>query len=182
MSLRFRVFPEERRLAGALSTPLLMWGLLALPTFLVGCAGAPAEEEEHAAHEVPAHRPRDFPSAVGQIRSRWDALSTPGAVNPAERRNELGDILRWLPEIAGESELGPREWNEVQATSDELTAIYERQSGETGSSSPAAPRREELLEALDRIALHSGHSIYGRSAETPLSSEAAAPTPPGPHS
>lgn len=185
MSPRLRVngrIPRPGNAFSAWAVSALSCGLVVVCGLLGGCAGSAAEEDDHAAHQIPAHRPRDFASAAVQLRTRWNALPKLDGRERDERRRELGDILRWLPEIAGESELGPRDWNEVQGISETLTSIYDRQSRPNPAPAPGDVDVEKLFDALDRIVPQAGHTIYGRSNSASESADHTDEATSAPHS
>lgn len=128
-----------------------------------GCTSTVAEED-HAEHHTPAHRPRDLQAAVDQVRTRWPSgRSSTSTTDGDTSRAELGDIIRWLPEIAGESRLGRSEWDTVHRIAIELEAIHERE-GQSGKPAPQdESRRQHLIDELDRIAPLATDSIHGAS-------------------
>jgi hypothetical protein len=89
------------------------------------------EEEEHAGHVIPAHKPKSFPEAVhrltalserivrqvaaGQTRALVDNTTLPIAL----------DIVLWLPEIAADSDLPEPIWDEVAKRSADLVTRYQ---------------------------------------------------------
>lgn len=93
------------------------------------------DEEAHAEHHIPAHKPKDFPGAVKALRALNDAFkagqiggASPeanGAATPAIAM----DVARWLPEIAADSDLPVEPWNKVDAISTALTSSYEVLAG-----------------------------------------------------
>jgi hypothetical protein len=105
---------------------------------IAGCGGdqSPGEDHEHAAHVIPAHKPRTFPDAVRRLRELNDRLARGASDEPA-----LGialDIANWLPEIAAESEMPEAPWNEVNACSAALVSDYRTILAGTGG-------RDELV-------------------------------------
>lgn len=144
-----------------------------------GCSGPEAEEEDHEHHQIPAHRPRTLPAAAADIRARWVALPTLAEEARKVHRTELADILRWLPEIAGESDLAESEWNEVAAIAPELAAIEARLSPEGLLTGKDSARCGKLLDALDRLAPRAGMTIYGRGPD-PVPDTPPAPAEPVP--
>lgn len=153
--------------------PMVLLSALGLG-LLPGCSSTTGEED-HAAHHIPEHRPRNLPSAAAQIRSRWSAIRTASPSEQPTRWTELGDILRWLPEIAGESNLGRPQWEDVQRISVELEAMHDREE----PSRPAPEdesRRRVLLDQLESLASEVTESIYGRLP--PAESIAEAPPDP----
>jgi hypothetical protein len=76
-------------------------------------------EEEHLEHRIPAHRPANFTEAVNQINSRYQRMKDklPTGEKPAEEVfQEVTDIVRWLPEIAADSEMQRKNWRQVVGT------------------------------------------------------------------
>ncbi|AMV18292.1 hypothetical protein [Planctomyces sp. SH-PL14] len=140
--------------------PIVLLSALCLG-LLSGCSST-AAEEDHAAHHIPEHRPPDLPSTAAEIRSRWSAVRTVSPSEQPTRWTELGDILRWLPEIAGESNLNRPEWEEVQRISTELEAIHDRERPATAARPEENSRRQTLLDQLDRVASLATETIYGR--------------------
>ena len=79
-----------------------------------GCAG-PAGDHEEDAHALPEHHPRTFRRAVVDIGHRGGVL-TSGMLEGPElelQRRQLLDVVRWLPELAADTELGRRDWERV---------------------------------------------------------------------
>lgn len=167
--------PGRDRSATVIRLVLPVVLLSALCLGLAGCSSA-GGEEDHAAHHIPEHRPRDLPSAATEIRSRWSAVRSTSPSEQPTRWSELGDILRWLPEIAGESDLGRPDWEEVERISTELEAMHGREKPSGGSPEDES-RRQALLKRLDSLASQTTESIYGRLKSSESMAEAP-PTPP----
>ncbi|MFM9194406.1 MAG: hypothetical protein ACKOWG_01435 [Planctomycetia bacterium] len=107
----------------------LAWGACVVAV-VTGCAG-PAGDHAEEAHAVPAHHPRTFRRAVAEIGRRGAALSN-GGLDPASQereRLELLDIVRWLPELAADTELGRRDWERVRDAARDLADGVERSAG-----------------------------------------------------
>lgn len=117
MSVRSRCEPIRRALS---------WGICVF-VLVTGCAG-PAADHEEEAHAVPAHHPRTFRRAVAEIGRRGVALTTAGldAASRERERLELLDIVRWLPELAADTELGRRDWERVRDAARDLADGVER--------------------------------------------------------
>ena len=130
--LPFSIF---RPLPGLPGT-LLLFALLILT--IAGCGGGTAsepaasippehgtphdDEEEHLEHHIPEHRPPDFSSAVDQIVRRFgDLADMQSGSLPGTAVEELADIVRWLPEIAAESDMRRSAWEETDRLAEELT-------------------------------------------------------------
>lgn len=108
--------------------PLLCASLLLV--LLVGCAGskpaATEHEHEHGhehgmsheeEHGILPHKPRTFAAAIEQIDQRGHELLTHRHDHDVA---EWFDILGWLPELAGDTELKKPEWDEVARIAREL--------------------------------------------------------------
>ena len=135
-------------------------------TFLLTAPGCGVDHEEdhdhdhdHAAHIDPPHWPKDFPDAVDRLLS---AQKEAGDMLTAGRSSEvrsntmpvLYDLAKWLPEVAGDSDMPEEPWNRVNALSDRLRKIYESvlqdfQSGQSVGSNRLA-EAEPLLAELRR--------------------------------
>lgn len=125
---------------------------------LGGCLSGPAEEPEH---HVPAHKPVSFTQAVERLpRLHAEIVSgserTETAIEPLA---ELSDVVRWLPELAADSDLKEPEWIRVAAFS---RRMHERlaQLGAAPDSSAAEYRKsaaefESAWEELRQIAASS---------------------------
>jgi hypothetical protein len=110
---------------------------LLVASLLFACAGcrgdqSPGESEEHAGHVIPAHKPKDFPTAVRRLRELNEQIASRIAEGKArslvaEKTLPIAlDIANWLPEIAADSDMSESPWNEVNDRSSELVADYEK--------------------------------------------------------
>lgn len=81
-------------------------------------------ENEHLEHVVPEHRPADFSAAVERLQQRIDLLKVSPQAEP-KFADELRDLVRWLPEIAGDSELRKAQWEIVRDQSRRLNRLIE---------------------------------------------------------
>ncbi|MBI1347810.1 hypothetical protein GC163_16160 [bacterium] len=113
----------------------LAFGLCALE--LAGCAPATVnksptttahEDHDHEhEHGIPSHKPKTLTDAVGQLVPRWKSVTAEvqaGHVEHVEGEfTELLDIIRWLPELAADTDLKKAEWEQVQHSSQELETI-----------------------------------------------------------
>lgn len=91
--------------------------LLAACVTQIGCQKSPAEEEE--AHHIPEHLPADFDQALARVEQLIAHLKDGAALEkmPTEVNveTELRDVVRWLPELAAQSDLKEADWNVVDA-------------------------------------------------------------------
>ncbi len=127
---------------------------------LVGCGGASTaqhdDDEEH--HHIPAHRPRDLAAAVVQLEERPAALlkaidSKDGNVETLF--SELRDIVRWVPEIAADSDMKKQPWDEVHTAAQKLEELLPQNAAafselKAGSTQEAEWRR--LVGQLKQLA------------------------------
>lgn len=128
---------------------LAVLAVLALSTVLNGCLAAPAEEAEH---HVPAHRPIDFPAAVARLEALHAELldgKSDRPVDSLDALTELSDVVRWLPELAADSDLDRKSWDRVAAT----TRLFE----EDLSSVRAATGPQRSAEYANRATLLEKH-------------------------
>jgi hypothetical protein len=133
---------------------------------LAGCRGdhSPGEDHDHIGHAIPAHKPKAFPEAVRRLRELNDRIAR-GAVKgqpataPDDRTLNIAlDIANWLPEIAAESDMPVKEWNEVNARSAAIVAAYQTilsgtaadaRSGAASNAGRAISDLETLLAGAD---------------------------------
>lgn len=104
---------------------------------ITGCALAKSDDDGELHHITPAHKPASFAAAVPDLRSRLNELTDTESVSVDDlRRRELLDILIWLPELAGDSDLEKADWDLVQRTVAELEQLLA--SGPTSGAIPSA--------------------------------------------
>lgn len=119
---------------------------------LTGCSEHSAEgEEHHLEHLIPAHKPAGFAEGVAELRLRLGRYAD-GSLTEAGV-DELRDIVEWLPELAGDSDLRRPQWEQAQRVQREL----ERLLAET-SPGEMATRTGPLLDELDQLVPHAGPS------------------------
>lgn len=95
-----------------------------------GCHRASATDEDHLEHHVPPHKPQNLTSAIDEIERRFEVLAHGREVPIADRAaqlQELVDIIRWLPEIAGDSDLPEEQWNVVDQVSEKFWPLLQGQ-------------------------------------------------------
>lgn len=120
----------------------LRWFVLSALVF-AGCGGRQgpadhAEHDDHLEHHRPAHKPADLSLGVAEIERRWRELhaqwSTLDERQAASALNELREIVRWLPELAAETDLPEEPWNRIQ----ELAAALHNQLPSVAPAQPSA--------------------------------------------
>jgi hypothetical protein len=163
--------PHENRLRRALFRRLAATAMALALAPLVGCpaqptAAEPAEHEHERGlhdhdHHVSEHRPRDFGEAVAALRRLhrhvFEELEEGHFDHAAEELSQLRDVIRWLPEIAGDSDMPEGQWNEAHAAAKRLEQIYGPLSakvrrGERADAETAGKQAEREFAALDAIA------------------------------
>ncbi len=100
-----------------------------LGTFQAGCTqtGESAVEEDHLEHHIPDHKPKTYTETVRELDSRMRTLlnQSPASVNQEEKQ-QLEEIIDWIPELAADSELKHKDWNEVQQLSTEIKSVFQQ--------------------------------------------------------
>jgi hypothetical protein len=151
--------------ARRISTLAYRVGLATSLLTLAGCRGdhSPGEDHDHIGHVIPAHKPKVLPEAVRRLRELNDRITRGKAdgqpAAPDDRTLNIAlDIANWLPEIAAESEMPEKQWNEVNARSAAIVADYQTilsgaaadaGSGAASDAGRAISDLESLLAAAD---------------------------------
>lgn len=132
-----------------------------------GCSDS--ETEEHLEHVIPAHKPKNFAEAVSELNSREAAFFDGSASD--EMKQEMIDIIVWLPELAADSDLRRDNWETVQKTSQELSKI---------AASPSSEQPPESwnshLDELEAIVPFSDLSHPGANPQQVEDSQTSEPT------
>jgi hypothetical protein len=143
--------------SSAFSFPPWPAGLVLALLLFAGChRAAPARPAEH---HTPSHRPADYSAAVAQLGRLHEEI-VGGRARPTgelDAFTELGDVVRWLPELAADSDLPEEPWTRVARTSDELLVLVARIQTAPRDQRALSYRREaaqweQLLEQLTSIA------------------------------
>ncbi len=138
---------ESTRIRGSLIAAALLL-LLGLPVAISGC-GAAHSDDGRLEHEHPAHKPESFQAAVSEIERRSTDSTLEGN---AVARQELDDILNWIPELAADTSLGKAEWDEAVAAA---RALQKWRS--TSNQARPTPPPAEPLEQLQRLSAAAGN-------------------------
>jgi hypothetical protein len=131
-------------------------GLAAMLLLATGCHRPAADEHDHLEHHKPPHKPGSLPVAVVALEVRFAALQaaskfqTEGEI---ARLRQFVEIVRWLPDIAGDSDLPEAEWNVVHDVSSELAPPFADQlrRAERGQGVDLAPLAEPFGNQLTRL-------------------------------
>lgn len=124
-------------------------------------------DDYHSSHGMAAHRPESFVAAVEQLATRYEALAaTPSessAANVTVALQELKDIVRWLPELAGDSDLRRADWEQVQRLTLDLQQRIEPWQTAKDATDPATRQHyEQVITALRPLAEKSVEPIPGQ--------------------
>jgi hypothetical protein len=158
---------------------------LALLAASAGCGDDHEHDHDHAAHVDPAHRPENFPDAVDRLIAGHEASRVAlSAGRVDEAHDELlpiqRDLVKWLPEVAADSDMPEGAWNRVDALSARLLAAYEPVLADLDAGRPVAGDRlapaEPALEDLRTLRDEADPSWFPeprRNAEpSPMDAEA----------
>lgn len=97
--------------------------LLTSLVFLVaGCHGTHVEEAEH---HTPAHKPPNYSAAVDRLLALHVEFGNSGdrTEDQLDALSEAYDVVRWLPELAADSDLEEQPWIRVENAARRLEAI-----------------------------------------------------------
>lgn len=108
-----------------------------------GCLQSPGGDEEELEHQIPPHKPRSLAAAVIELERRNPGLPLAerdsSRSDPAGQRQELEDIIRWLPELAADSDLKKENWDALQRLAIELEQLIRvPDSNRVAGGSPVA--------------------------------------------
>ena len=84
-----------------------------------------ASKEDHLEHHIPEHKPKTYSATVKELDTRMRRLLNHRQEQSIQiKQQELADIIEWIPELAADSELKHKDWNQVKQVSTELTTVY----------------------------------------------------------
>jgi hypothetical protein len=82
-------------------------------------------QDEHITPVIPAHKPRSFEQTVEQLEYRFKEIMLLPEPTEAQRM-ELQDMINWLPELAGDSELKKPQWEQVVSLQPRFDACLQK--------------------------------------------------------
>lgn len=90
-----------------------------------GCALRTSTDDGRLEHHAAPHRPGSFPTAVDKLDRRFSDLATKPELDVAKDKPaaELADIIRWLPELAADSDLKRADWETANRLALELEKV-----------------------------------------------------------
>lgn len=138
---------------------------------LCGCGASSAEPTEEVEHTRPDHWPNTFIEAVTDIESRFDNLSA-GSLSDVDA-TELRDLLKWLPDVAGDTSLDESNWTRAVDAGRALEAALASGGDTTG---PIAALREiSTLTADDQPPYVPGRHVDSEKANHQADDDATDP-------
>ncbi len=124
-----------------------------------GCKNDDQESPEVHGHDIPEHKPQDFPEAIANLRELF--LDLQDALSNGEHqrtRNELlpiiQDVAHWIPELAAESDMPEKTWNYVFSVSKQLEDQFREVEKMQLKSTDA------LIAKLEQVVLESDPSWF----------------------
>ena len=80
-------------------------------------------------HGIPDHKPASFAEAAQQLARRQRLVIGEFKVGHLDHAQEaiqkLHDVIRWLPELAADTDLGEADWNAVQSLSRQMESAVQ---------------------------------------------------------
>ena len=139
--------------------PVCCVALLCFALTVSGCGSSAESHEdehdhdhEHLEHFVPAHKPKDFAELVDQLAIRFPQLgSTDASDNRANARQELADIIGWIPELAADSELKKADFEIAVAIVSRFSKAFDATATAAKATSVNPAVFEPLLEELRQL-------------------------------
>lgn len=90
-----------------------------VPTVLMGCAGD-EDSTGHVHHEFPQHRPGNLQEAVASVAHRSHDLAHHGGQRNTREFSEFVDVIRWIPEMAADSDLKQAQWETARQAAERI--------------------------------------------------------------
>lgn len=104
-------------------------------------------------HGIPDHKPASFAEAVQELprkqRLAVSELKVGHLDHAQEAIQKLQDVIRWLPELAADTDLAEADWNAVQALSRQMETVV--QSWPTLSSQPPQQDVDLLADLIHQL-------------------------------
>ncbi len=114
------------------------------------------DDHEHLEHFVPAHKPKDFEQLVVQLAVRFSQLSSASATDANDKsattaRQELADIIGWIPELAADSELRRSDFESAVAAANKLANVFKETAASANAKPGDAADFEPMIEQLRQL-------------------------------
>ena len=158
---------------GGLNTEFLSATIALCVLGMAGCKPSPmldspetsrieVREDEYHDHEhehgIPDHKPESFAAAVRRLVPQWKHLAAERRAGHQKHADaELAimlDVIRWLPELAADTELRKADWDRVQQLSKELESMVHAPPPVTTTT--ASIEIETLVGQLQKLAESTG--------------------------
>ena len=137
--------------------------MVCLAVALVGCS-SDTDESEHVHHSFPDHKPANLQDAVAAISSRAHVLAHHGGKRQSGEFQEFVEIVKWVPELAADSDLDKTDWESANAAADRMLSQAESQAVQLADLEDAIG--DELKQLRDLVSkagtpepdlMHRGH-------------------------
>lgn len=127
---------------------------LAIPAVLCGVCGCgishSEKENDKLEHARPDHKPHSLPELVDQLRVRVDRF---GEGKRSDRDLEqFEEIVNWIPEIAGETDLREKEWELATAISERLRTRFQKAVEKQDFDKKTTDELRDLIDLLQPLA------------------------------
>lgn len=135
------------------------------------CLGEGCTHESHDGHSllehvIPPHKPGSYAETVEQLEVRWNQLHEGRGASSAREISELRDLVVWLPELAADSDLDRRQWEQVQSLSNELVALQGKLAGGRVAAADRARWQQIMVSLQEFVAASDEHALRTRSTES----------------
>lgn len=130
------------------------WIVLALPALLCGACGCGISLNDKGSdkleHARPDHKPHSLPELVDQLRSRVDRFGQ-GKTSDQDIE-QFEEIVSWIPEIAGETDLREKEWELATAISERLRIRFQKAAEKQDFDKTTTDELRDLIDLLRPLA------------------------------
>ncbi|WP_182865128.1 hypothetical protein [Stieleria mannarensis] len=132
--------------------------LLAMTAIFGGCTSEDAPKASHFEHdhEVAPHWPAGLADAVAKIRHRLDDTGS-NAGEIQRQRDQLVDIVNWIPEIAADTDLSEQAWIPIDNAAASLTANLRASGNELSPSN--RKQAAALCDLIDQALAKSARQV-----------------------
>ena len=129
---------------------------------LFGGSGS-GDEEEHLEHVIPPHKPRKCRDLVSAISDRVSQLAAESSTPDRKivLRQELNDVIAWIPETAADSDLLKSDWEKAADIGRKLQIVFRQCYGETAPVAAAADAMQRFAPYLDELRVLAEKSEVG---------------------
>lgn len=133
-----------------------------LVTIAIGCGTSSTDHAEEVEHTRPEHWPNTFADGVADIERHFDEFAS-GSL-PAKNEAELRDLLKWLPDLAGDTSLDEANWTRAVDAGRELELAL---AGQAEASDAIATLKDVAKLTADDLPPF----VPGRHTERPVTAD-----------